>query len=475
MNQTEKQSCPPICKISAPACRSIIASVVVIVACCCRGHALAPHQVALLFNSRSETSALLAREYAEGRGIPGRNMISLAVDERFLEPAAEMTAAEFTRIIWEPSRQYLTEHELDGQILAWIYSVDFPLRIKGDPPLSLTGLTFLRNRWPDGDAVRDGRYASPLYGGPEPGDGSIAPPMSLDRQLEMVGADGMPLPAAMLGYTGRGGNSLSTVRQMLRNGLAADATQPRGTVYFVITPGIRSQVRQWQFDAAVEELARYGVRAETVRALPAAREDVLGLLAGETDPDPQSIGTFLPGAFAEHLTSFSAVYEIRQHTKMTDWTDAGASASAGVVTEPRAYWTKFPTARFFVYYAAGTTLLESFYQSVRSPVQSVLIGDPLMRPFAASHTVVLESFPADGRGLIRAAVSAPQPEQYDSHEFWINDRLVKRGAGSMRLDLDGIALLSGKNRLRVVARRSGFVSHTLWAETEFYLPEKAGR
>jgi hypothetical protein len=50
-----------------------------------------------------------------------------------------------------------------------------------------------------------------------------------------------------------------------------------------------------------------------------------------------------------------------------------------MVTEPYNNWAKFPHARFHAYYAAGCTALESFYQSIASPVQILLLGDPLSR------------------------------------------------------------------------------------------------
>jgi hypothetical protein len=47
------------------------------------------------------------------------------------------------------------------------------------------------------------------------------------------------------------------------------------------------------------------------------------------------------------------------------------------VTEPYSNWVKFPHARFFVYYNSGCSAMESFYQAVFSPMQILLLGDPL--------------------------------------------------------------------------------------------------
>lgn len=439
-----------------------------------RGKAIAPHEVALLYNPLSTNSVRIALEYAEMRGIPERNRIAVRVPERFLSPIAEMTDAAFTRRIWEPVNDILAERQLTDQILAWVYSVDFPLRVTGNPDVSLTGLTFLRNRRPDPDVVKDGRYGSPLYGGPDPFDGGIHPPAGFHYQRQHQDTALMPLPAAMLGYTGEGGNTPRIVLRTLRVGLAAEATRPRGTVYFVTAPGIRSEVRESQFAPAIRELGLYGVRGRVVSEFPAGANDVFGLLAGMADPRPETIGGFLPGAFAEHLTSFSAVYDVTEQTKMTAWTAAGASASAGAVTEPRAYWTKFPHARFFVYYAAGCSYLESFYQAVRCPLQTVPIGDPLMRPFAPSGTVVFDPVPEPGTGVVRARIDAPQPSMYHHYEFRIDDRLVKQGTGRIELNLDEIGLAPATYRLRLTVRRRDRIRHPLWAETEITIPKNEG-
>ncbi len=426
----------------------------------------------MLINANSTNSVQIAHFYADARGIPQHNRIAVPIPERFISPVAEISDAAFTQRIWDPANKILADRGLTDQVLVWIYSVDFPLRVTGDPPLSLTGLTFLRNRRPDADLVKDGRYASPVYGGPDPFDGSIQPPAGLHYQREKIGAALMPLPAAMLGYTGSGGNSRQTVLRTLRDGVAADATRPRGTVYFVIAPGIRSEVRQSQFEPAASELARYGVHANVTSEFPVDATNVLGLLTGKADPQPREIGGFLPGAFAEHLTSFSAVYDVREQTKMTEWTAAGASASAGAVTEPRAYWTKFPHARFFVYYAAGCTYVESFYQSVRCPLQTVPIGDPLMRPFAPAGSIAFDIVPDHGEGVVSARIDAPRPDGYDHYEFWLNDRLLKRGTGRIQLDLGNAQIAPGAYRLRVTARRQDGIRHPLWAETIIEIPEK---
>ena len=65
----------------------------------------------------------------------------------------------------------VSERGLDNRLLAWIYSADFPVRITSEPPVSLQGMTFVKNTLPEGkalaDAIGKGRYFSPLFAGPD--------------------------------------------------------------------------------------------------------------------------------------------------------------------------------------------------------------------------------------------------------------------------------------------------------------------
>ncbi len=92
---------------------------------------------------------------------------------------------------------------------------------------------------------------------------------------------------------------------------------------------------------------------------------------------------FVPGAVAAHLHSFSAV---TLHDPLKGWTTPlilhGASASVGNVYEPYlSFTTEFGTMASAL--LSGENLAESYYSA--QPVlswMSVLVGDPLYRPYA---------------------------------------------------------------------------------------------
>ena len=95
---------------------------------------------------------------------------------------------------------------------------------------------------------------------------------------------------------------------------------------------------------------------------------------------------FLPGAIAMHLHSFSAT---TLHDPLKGWTGPliqhGAGASVGNVYEPYlVFTTDFGILEEKL--LSGSNLVESYYAA--QPVlswMSILVGDPLYRPYAALH------------------------------------------------------------------------------------------
>lgn len=93
---------------------------------------------------------------------------------------------------------------------------------------------------------------------------------------------------------------------------------------------------------------------------------------------------FLPGALADHLTSFGGALDT-SHGQMTvlSWIDAGATASYGTTSEPCAHLQKFPDPQaLLLFYAQGATALEAYWKSVRWPQQGLFVGEPLAAPFS---------------------------------------------------------------------------------------------
>jgi hypothetical protein len=91
---------------------------------------------------------------------------------------------------------------------------------------------------------------------------------------------------------------------------------------------------------------------------------------------------YVPGALADHLTSFGGDLLATAQMSILDWIWAGATASYGTVTEPTANPSKFPQPVVLIsQYFYGNTALEAYHKSVPVPYQGVFVGEPLARPF----------------------------------------------------------------------------------------------
>jgi hypothetical protein len=172
---------------------------------------------------------------------------------------------------------------------------------------------------------------------------------------------------------------------------------------------------------------------------------------------------------AEHLTSLAGVFSSASQTKLTAWIGAGAAASCGTVSEPFSAWPKFPHARFFVHYAGGCTMLESFVQSVRSPLQLLLVGDPLASPWGRCGDAALTLRGVGDRTRARkvrveALLAGRDASRYRRVTHYLDGRRVAEG-GVVWLDLSAVA--DGRHVLRSVAYATGLVRPQVFVERSF--------
>lgn len=444
--------------------------------------ALGPHEVVLLVNTNSQRSVDIAVAYARLRNVPEINIVRLGLSTNQSAQSIAMSREEFTRDIWLPANAAVKDRGIGDHILAWVYSVDFPVKITTDPQVSITGLTFTRNKLPDKKLVSRGLWRSPLFGGPMNPDARTSPSQSFDVARGLLGED-MPLPCMLLGYAGVRGNSKEVVLKCIENGVASDRTRPAGMVYFLTSDDVRSRARDWQFQAAQKRLSVMGVSSVITNNVTPGRTNILGVMAGVADLDPRRFGTFLPGSIADHLTSCAADFANAAQTKLSAWIDAGASVSAGTVTEPFAMWTKFPCAWTYVHYASGCTAIESLSQGVSCPMQILLVGEPLACPWAPDASLIITGLEARVvSGMVRAVaeVKSHASRSFVRYMFLMDGRVVpgapgvkatQAGSGNS-IDLETSSLSDGSHTLRAVAYTSGSVRGQVFAEKTFVVKNR---
>ncbi len=201
-----------------------------------------------------------------------------------------------------------------------------------------------------------------------------------------AGADGIPGRLAMvLGNLGPRGLTIEQTRVQLAASVAADGSEPQGTVWFMVSGDqARTGPRRWAFQAAARALNTLGVAAE-VRdgVLPPRDALVVGATIGIATFDwPAGGAHIVPGAWCDHLTSTGGCLQAGAgQTPLTAFLRAGAAGAGGTVAEPLNHPQKFPSAFMHLHRVRGLTLVEAVYRSMAGPYQYLAVGDPLSRPW----------------------------------------------------------------------------------------------
>ncbi|MBT8042524.1 MAG: TIGR03790 family protein, partial [Pontiella sp.] len=341
---------------------------------------------------------------------------------------------------------------------------------------------------PDLDMVEQGTFLSKLFAGSNERFKTKLNAMSLGVKKDGLGSavglppeaaflqyglrQRMPLPSMMLGYIGEKGNNVQTVLDCIERGVRSDHSGMRGGVYFVMSDDVRSKCREWLFYPTINELQQRNVVANVTTNFPAGQSNVMGILMGAERVDPAAVASFAPGAMAEHLTSWSAEFQ-RPQTKMTEWIKAGATASAGAVVEPYSNPNKFPSARFYVHYASGCSMLESFYQSIACPLQTLLLGDPLAKPNAVPVSVrVLGADSIEEDFTFAVMANSPAPNPVFLYSFLLDGKEIRGVSEDASVLLRIKNLSDGYHELRAVARIKHLVQFSASADKSIMVNKK---
>ncbi|MEE3372346.1 MAG: hypothetical protein VX346_23625 [Planctomycetota bacterium] len=207
------------------------------------------------------------------------------------------------------------------------------------------------------------------------------------------------LLSTVLGITSGRGNSLREIVHYLQRSRHADGSFPAGTVYFPVNSDPRSKLREDLYGPAIEALQTQQVKGQLLQGvIPQNRRDVVGLSTGTAFFKWRQSGSgILAGAICEHFTSSGGILlEAAHQTPLTEFLRWGAAGSSGAVHEPYTVAEKFPSPFVHVHYTRGCTLGEAYYQSVASPYQLLIVGDPLCRPWARIPQFELNGLPAGG-------------------------------------------------------------------------------
>ncbi|MDA8745910.1 hypothetical protein N9N28_14875, partial [Rubripirellula amarantea] len=239
------------------------------------------------------------------------------------------------------------------------------------------------------------------------------------------------LPSCMLGVVHEHASTVDQVIQVLDRASKVDETFPQGTFVFSKTGNVRSTTRFPLFGSGVLLLKSLQQDAQIVASQqPKPGMTCVGVMFGSANiPVATRSWKFAEGAIAENLTSYSAAFKTASQTKITEFLHAGAVMSCGPVDEPYTLPTKFPTPMLYGYYAMGATAIESFYLSLQSPYQTLIVGDPLAAPFLVAPSDVVEINDSDmsDRFVVSCRPSAigVAEQRAKALEYYVDGRLMQ--------------------------------------------------
>lgn len=385
-----------------------------------------PTNVVLVVNANSDDSKRVANHYIRLRDVPAANVVYLDYEGSLEACNGERFRTEILR----PVLETLDARKLSLQVDAITYSVDFPWRVnlasdyppgsklppQMNPNASLTGATYLfpfvLGKSPGTLSQRANWYV------PAPTGQSATVNLRSCRTLASVGSSGFRsryvwteggkrtrdpkagrryLLSTMLGVTTGRGNTVEEVLACLDRAVEAEASTPDGTFYFQRRPAPRSTPRHTCFEPVARQLRELGAKAAVrAGATPRGAQDLLGLMTGAKTLNLSDL-RFRPGAIAGNLTSFGGVLTRGAgQTPLSELIRAGATGASGTVFEPYAIQCKFPLPSMHLHYRRGCSLAEAFYQSVASPYQLLIVGDPLCQPWAQRPELSVEGWPNPG-------------------------------------------------------------------------------
>ena len=322
--------------------------------------AITAAELAVVIAEGDAASEAIGLAYQRARGIPSAHVIRVPV------PAGSdvIRAADFAAL------KAAIDARLPDAVQATLLTFSQPSRVQGETcAMGITSaLAFGYDaRW-CGQCSRT--QASPYY------DSDSTRPWTELRFR----------PSMMLGA-----RSVDAALALIQRGVAADGSQPSGTGYLLRTSDSARSVRASDYPglpAAWSEAPGPALRYLD-GSLPGGLQqlsgvpDLLFYFTGLARVPLLETNQFLPGAAADHLTSFGGLLPGGNgQMPATDWLAAGATASYGTVEEPCNYAEKFSRASVLIgHYLRGATLIEAYWKSVAWPGQGLFVGEPLARPW----------------------------------------------------------------------------------------------
>jgi uncharacterized protein (TIGR03790 family) len=315
------------------------------------GVTLTPLQLGVVINTADPLSVAIGNYYVRARHIPQHNVARVTFDYH----RSVLSTREFT------SLKAAIDAQLPSSVQAYALTWERPYRVECMSITSAFAFGF------------DSRYCA---------RGCLATQLSpYFNSTSEAPYDELHIRPAM----SLAASSFDQAKALIDRGVQSDGSAPTGTAYLVISGDAARDVRAASYRDAVM-LAGRRIQI-TLAQTPGLehRPDVMFYFIGTARVPGLDSNHFLPGAVADHLTSYGGALTDSSQMSSLSWLEAGATGSYGTVVEPCNFTAKFPNPPLLLrHYLAGETLIEAYWKSVAMPGQGIFIGEPLARPYRTS-------------------------------------------------------------------------------------------
>lgn len=333
---------------------------------------IAPDELAVIVNDQDPLSVQIADYYVKARKIPAANVVHVGIANI---TATTLAAADFAPLKTKVDGA-LAATKAQALLLTWTrpYAVD---------AMSITSAFALGYKTIAGtDTCNDPNSQA---GNRNP---YLTKPDSTAPFTDLAFRPAMTLPAT----------TLDEAKAIVDHGVASDDTSPKGSAYLMDTSDQTRSARcivdpKFGYTNECQKLidawdgASTGIEASIVKANSVTgKKDVLFYVQGLASVPDLETNTYLPGAVADHLTSYGGQIPTSGQMSAFQFLKAGATGSYGTVVEPCAFVQKFPDPAVLVpRYFGGATLIEAYWKSVVWPAEGIFLGEPLARPFGTGY------------------------------------------------------------------------------------------
>jgi uncharacterized protein (TIGR03790 family) len=347
-------------------------------------------ELAVIVNELDAQSVEVAQYYQMKRSIPNENMIRIQL------PTS--TTDDIGAVAFNITRSQIlaaTRPNIKAYAITWLK----PWRVAGRMSITSAIAFGFNESWGGWTGSCSSKKESPFY--------SADPPIDFwrDREYDITyNSFYLVNKGKMLDYFGVG-NSRPTIAitgvnkqeafNLIDRGVASDGTMPNGTAYLMQTTDSKRSVRSNMFayidrrwnDSDVGFNFTYIPLSESKDGVLRNRNDTFLYLTGFSSVPDIKKNRYLPGAVADHLTSYGGQLTSGGQMSILRWLEAGATGSSGAVVEPCNFPDKFLEAqRLLVYYMMGRSLIESMWAAVNMPGEVIFVGEPLASPFKGAKT-----------------------------------------------------------------------------------------